>query len=239
MEKEKELTTTKQKDGVQKMFNSIAGKYDFLNRFFSFGIDVYWRKRLIKLLISENPKQILDVATGTADLAIMAANKDIPKITGVDISEKMLEIGSKKVEKKKLSEIITLLHADALNLPFPESYFDAVCISFGVRNFQNTQNGLKEMFRVLKPGKTLYILEFSQVHSFPLKQLYHFYSNGLMPMVGGIIGNNRKAYKYLLKTAKEFPSGDAFLKLLKEAGFSTVSSQRLSGGIVEIYQAKK
>ena len=169
------------------MFDNIAGNYDFLNHFLSMGIDIYWRKKLVKRLTKQAPKNILDVATGTGDLAIAMLKATPDKITGIDISNGMLEIGRKKIKEKGLEDKISLQQADSENLPFEDNDFDAVCVSFGARNFENLEKGLSEMFRVLKPGGKLYILEFSQPDIFPFKQIYQFYFRYILPLLGKII----------------------------------------------------
>ena len=182
------------KEQVAEMFDNIAGNYDFLNHFLSMGIDIYWRKRLVKRLTKQAPKYILDVATGTGDLAIAMLKANPDKIIGIDISNGMLEVGRKKMKEKGLEDRITLQQADSENLPFEDNSFDAVSVSFGARNFENLEKGLTEMCRVLRPGGKLYILEFSQPTVFPFKQLYRFYFKYILPLVGKIVSKDKAAY---------------------------------------------
>lgn len=228
------------KEQVSRMFNRIARRYDLLNRLLSAGIDKRWRKRVIRLLAKARPKKVLDVATGTADQAIALAKQlDSPEIIGVDIAEAMLEIGRQKVIARNLQHRIQLLSADAENLPFQSNTFDAITVSFGVRNFENLQGGLKEMHRVLKQGAELVILEFSKPRIFPLKQLFHFYFKNILPLIGRWTSKDPKAYHYLYQSVQAFPDGDQFLKELELAGFRQTRQIPLSFGICSIYHAKK
>ncbi len=224
---------------VRQMFNDIAPNYDFLNHFLSAGIDKRWRKKTIKLLRPFNPKQILDIATGTGDLAIEALSLNPDHVTGVDISEEMLKIAGKKIEKKKLKNKISFLQASSEALPFADSTFDAVTVAFGVRNFQNLEKGLEEIFRVLKKGGAVAILEFSTPSSFPIKQLYLFYFRKILPFIGKIISKNKNAYKYLPETVLAFPQGKEFAGLLEKKKFSKVRFVKLSLGICSVYIAGK
>ena len=224
---------------VRKMFNDIAPKYDFLNHFLSAGIDKCWRRKTIRLLKPYNPKQILDIATGTGDLAIKALSLNPDLVTGVDISEEMLKIADKKIEKKKLKNKISLLQASSEALPFANSTFDAATVAFGVRNFKNLEKGIEEIYRVLKKGGVVAILEFSTPSSFPVKQLYLFYFKRILPFIGKIVSKNKNAYIYLPETVLAFPQGKEFTGLLEKIGFSNVKYLRLSLGISTIYLAEK
>ncbi len=227
------------KEKVVGMFNSIAPTYDFLNHFLSLNIDKVWRRKLVKLVAPYKPERILDVASGTGDLAI-ALNKLKPSgIVGVDISEGMLEVGRKKIARKGLSNVITLLYGDSENLPFPTNSFNAVTVSFGVRNFAHLDIGLSDMCRVLKPGGVVAVLEFSMPRRFPVVQLYKFYFLKMLPFFGKMFSGHSDAYTYLPESVLQFPSGEKFLKLMEEAGFSNVKEKRLSFGIASIYTGEK
>ena len=227
------------REKVEHMFDSIAPKYDLLNHVLSGGIDKRWRKKLIKMLSAQSPKIILDIATGTADLAIAAAALHPEKIIGVDISQRMLDVGRKKIQQKKLNAVIDLMQADSEKLPFGDNYFDAITVAFGVRNFEHLSVGLSEMFRVLKPGGTCLVLEFSQPQSFPVKQLYHFHSRYLLPWVGQLLSKERAAYEYLPESVKAFPYGEEFLKIFSAIGFEGTKCTSLTFGIASIYSGKK
>jgi demethylmenaquinone methyltransferase / 2-methoxy-6-polyprenyl-1,4-benzoquinol methylase len=227
------------KDQVAKMFDNIAGKYDFLNHFFSLGIDILWRKKAIKLLQNEKPKLILDIATGTGDFAFEAMNLKPSKIIGIDISEGMLAKGRIKVKEKGLENTIELKYGDSESIPFDDNYFDAVIVSFGVRNFENLTMGLSEIFRVLKREGSLIIIEFSKPKKFPVKHVYNFYFKNIMPRLGKLISKDAAAYTYLPASVKAFPEGDEFLLELKKVGFKGEKAMPLSGGIASIYAAKK
>ncbi len=232
-------TSDEKRDQVRTMFNHVAHKYDFLNRLLSFGIDKLWRKKTIAELRKTNPQLILDVATGTGDLAIEASKTNPLKIIGVDISENMLEIGRGKIAKQKLNSVIELQQADSENLPFDKNYFDAVMVSFGVRNFQNLSMGLSEMFRVLKPGGKILVLEFSQPTKFPVKQAYALYSKYILPVIGKKISGDSSAYNYLPESVKYFPSGKEFSTILSQCGFNNISIRPFTFGIVTLYVAFK
>lgn len=227
------------KEKVRIMFNQIAGSYDFLNHFLSFGIDILWRRKLVKMLQPQNPKQILDVATGTGDLAITATQIKNVKIVGVDIAEDMLAVGRSKIQRKGLSDKIELKFGDSENLPFDKGMFDAAMVAFGVRNFENLDLGLSEMNRVLKKNAKIYILEFSMPEKFPIKQLYHFYFKNILPLIGRIISKDRGAYAYLHDSVQEFPSGEEFLKRMQKVGFQNSVQRKLSFGIASIYVGVK
>jgi demethylmenaquinone methyltransferase/2-methoxy-6-polyprenyl-1,4-benzoquinol methylase len=222
------------------MFNKIAPYYDFLNHFLSLGIDTIWRKRTINQLADSKPKYLLDVATGTADLAIEACKQLQPdKIIGVDISIEMLEVGRKKIRKKGLGKIIELQEGDSENLSFENNTFDAITVAFGVRNFENLEKGLEEMYRVLKQDGKLVVLEFSQPKVFPFKQLFNLYFKYLLPFIGKFTSKDPKAYKYLYDSVQAFPDGNNFVSILESSGFKSIQCISLSLGICSIYTAKK
>lgn len=220
---------------IESMFDNIARRYDFLNHFLSFGVDLYWRKKAIQVLKKDQPKLLLDIATGTADLAIQAMKTLKPeKIYGIDISEEMLEIGRKKLKKINLYPQIELLKADSENLVFDDNKFDAVTVSFGVRNFQHLEKGLAEMLRVLKPGGKVVILEFSQPKKF-IKPFYQFYSSVITPNIGKMIAKDKAAYSYLHESVSVFPSGQEFCNILERTGYKQVTFKPLTFGIATIY----
>ncbi len=226
------------KEQVEKMFDDIAPRYDFLNRFMSMGIDVLWRKQVVRRLKNIEKANILDIATGTADLAIMMASLKPNKITGVDISKLMLQVGDKKIADKNLQNIITLQQADGENLPFADATFDAATVAFGVRNFQDLDKGLQEIHRVLKPDATFIILEFSKVKKFPIKQLYGFYFRYITPLIGKLL-STKQAYAYLPESVAAFPEGNEMISILQNIGFKNNTCTPLSFGIASIYQASK
>ena len=222
------------------MFDKIAFRYDLLNRFLSGGIDIYWRKRAIRELKALQPRTILDVATGTGDIAIMSWKYLRPqKIIGIDISEGMLQLGRKKIAKLLLSNHIELKQGDSEAISFPDNTFDAVTVAFGVRNFQNLEQGLGEMFRVLNPGGKLVILEFSKPQQRFFKRLYDLYMKVVCPGLGKWLTKNREAYQYLHNSVKTFPEGETLLHILQQVGFSETSLKRLSLGICTIYCGRK
>ncbi len=228
------------KQQVADMFDSIAFRYDFLNRFLSVGIDVWWRKKAIKQLISLQPQIILDVATGTADVALMTMEILNPKkIIGIDISEGMLEIGRKKILSKSLEGKIELQKGDSENINFPENTFDAITVAFGVRNYQNLSKGLEEMRRVLKPGGKLVVLEFSKPKNVLFKVFYNLYMNIIAPGFGKMVAKNKVAYQYLNDSVQAFPEGEAFLTIMKNAGLTQIYSHSLTLGICTIYCGSK
>jgi demethylmenaquinone methyltransferase/2-methoxy-6-polyprenyl-1,4-benzoquinol methylase len=229
----------RKKHQVKSMFNSIAGRYDFLNHFLSLGIDYRWRKKAIKLVGTHYPKTILDVATGTGDLAIAAARLHPLKITGIDIAEDMLAIGRKKIAKKKLGHLISLETGDSENLQFNDESFDCVMVAFGVRNFENLGQGLSEMCRVTRKGGVVAILEFSKPEKFPVKQLYNFYFRFILPFIGRIISGNKSAYTYLPESVVNFPVGEQFLQMLENAGFVQTTCKPLTFGIATLYSGVK
>lgn len=227
------------KEQVAKMFDNISHRYDFLNHFLSLGIDKSWRKKAIRILEPLHPQYILDVATGTGDFALQALVLKPKQITGIDISEGMLEIGRKKVRDRNLSAIIDLIHGDSENLPFEENKFDAVTVAFGVRNFENLKRGMREICRVLKPGGTLVVLEFSKPSRFPFKQVYNFYFKYILPKIGSAVSNDKAAYTYLPKSVEAFPDGEDFLHILQEVGFKNTQCSSLTFGISSIYTGTK
>ncbi len=228
------------KQQVSKMFNNIAPYYDFLNRLLSLGIDKSWRKQAIKLLEEQSPKYVLDVATGTADVAIACQKQlNTDKIIGVDISSEMLEIGKKKIKKLGLSEKIELKLGDSENLPFEDNTFDAVTVAFGVRNYENLEKGLIEMRRVLKQDGRLIVLEFSRPTIFPFKQLFNGYFKYVLPTIGKLTSKDPKAYQYLYESVQAFPDGDDFLKVLSKTGYKSNQCKALTLGICSIYSGSK
>jgi len=230
--------TDNKKKQVTQMFDNIAKSYDFLNHSLSLGMDNLWRKIAIKKL-TNNPASILDIATGTADFAISASKHTKAKITGIDISQGMLDVGNEKIIKKGLSERIHLQLADSENLPFENNSFDALTAGFGVRNFENLNKGLCEMNRTLKTGGIVVILEPSKPTGFPLKQFYNLYFHYILPFIGGIISKDKNAYTYLPESVTAFPSGKYFLTELEKAGFKNCEHVPLTFGIVSLYVAIK
>lgn len=227
------------KEQVADMFNNIAGKYDFLNHFLSMGIDRGWRKKAIAEIAKVQPGRILDVATGTGDLAIAAAALEPEKITGIDIAEQMLEMGRKKITAQNLSSIIELQRGDSEALPFADNSFDAVTCAYGVRNFEHLEAGLKEMSRVMRPGGKLAVLEFSRPKSFPVKQVYTFYFKYILPAFGKMVSKHSRAYTYLNESAMAFPEGKVFIEILADCGFKECKARPLTFGITTLYTATK
>ncbi|MGY6560201.1 MAG: bifunctional demethylmenaquinone methyltransferase/2-methoxy-6-polyprenyl-1,4-benzoquinol methylase UbiE [Nitritalea sp.] len=227
------------KQQVAEMFNNISPKYDFLNHLLSLGIDIQWRKKAVKLLKKDQPKLILDIATGTGDFAIEALALKPEKIIGVDISEGMLAEGKKKMKKKKLEHIIDLQLGDSEKLLFEDNKFDAVIVSFGVRNFENLEKGLSDMYRVLKPGGKTVIVEFSKPRAFPMKQLYNFYFTYILPQIGKVVSKDTSAYTYLPESVQVFPDGKDFLSVLEKVGFKQTVCKPLTFGISSIYVGVK
>ena len=228
------------KQQIAEMFDKIAFRYDFLNRFLSGGVDLYWRKRAIRELRGLANADILDVATGTGDMAIlMARYLADARITGVDISEGMLEIGRQKLERMQLGNRITLQPGDSEALPFPNDRFDAITVAFGVRNFENLENGLQEMKRVLKPDGKLVVLEFSQPRTPGIRQLYKAYMRQIAPRIAGIAASDREAYRYLNDSVLAFPEGERLIRILEHCGFANPGLNRLTLGICSVYTGQK
>ena len=234
----KEQSTGK-KEQVAQMFNNISNRYDFLNHFLSLGIDIVWRKRAIRMLREDHPKQILDIATGTGDFAIESLALNPDKVIGVDISEGMLEVGRKKMKEKKYDDRIELRSGDSEGLLFDDNKFDAVIVAFGVRNFENLEKGLEDMYRVLKPGGKVVVLEFSKPTTFPFKQIYQFYFKYILPMIGRLISKDQAAYTYLPDSVRNFPDGKNFLNILDRIGFLKTQCKPLTLGISSIYVGSK
>lgn len=225
---------------VEQMFDKIAPRYDFLNRVLSLGIDVWWRKKAIGYLKPAKPAEILDVATGTADVAILMAKILKPRrIVGIDIANQMLEFGRVKIQDAGLQEVITLETGDSEHLRFETDTFDALTVAFGVRNFENLEKGLAEMRRVLRPGGRVVILEFSKPHIFPFKQLYNSYFKYVLPLIGRLTSRDMRAYTYLFESVQAFPEGNHFTEILTKTGFNDPICERLTLGICSIYTATK
>lgn len=228
------------KDQVEQMFDNIAPAYDPLNHILSLGIDRIWRNTAINWLKPFNPKQMLDIATGTGDFAILAGKKLAPQnLIGVDISEGMMQVARQKVQKKNLSSIIQFQKEDCLNMSFPDNSFDAAIIAFGVRNFADLDNSLKEINRVLRHNGHMVILELSTPVTFPMKQLFGIYAKIVLPTIGRLISKDNSAYTYLPKTIKAFPQGEIMKGIIAKAGFKEVIFQRLTMGICTLYMATK
>lgn len=226
------------REQVEQMFDRISPKYDLLNRLLSMGTDQGWRRKVIRGVGQEPVDQLLDVATGTADLAIMAS-KVAQRITGADISAGMLQHGRMKVEKAGLAERITLVQADAADLPFPDDTFDAITIAFGVRNFEDLPRGIRGMARVLRPGGRLFVLEFSQPRTTPFKQIFRFYFHRIMPLIGRMVSKDDAAYTYLPESVDAFPQGKTFELILQDCGLREVHSRPLTFGVATLYTARK
>ena len=230
------------KQQVSKMFDNIAGKYDFLNHFLSLNMDKTWRRKMIAELNSVQPKTVLDVATGTGDVAINTIKQlkinDL-KIEGVDISAEMLNVGRKKIQTEGLSERIVLTLGDSEQLPYQGNKFDAVTVAFGVRNFENLERGIQEMHRVLRGGGKLVVLEFSKPTTFPFRQLYNFYFKNILPLIGKVTSQDDRAYTYLYESVQAFPDGENFLTVLNKIGFKDTQCKPLTLGICTIYTGYK
>lgn len=223
------------KPHIERMFDSIAPRYDLLNRILSGGVDQQWRRKVMKHVLAGKPERMLDVATGTADLALMAARKGVSKVVGVDISNEMLEVGRAKVTKGELREQVELINGDAEKLPFSDRQFDVATVAFGVRNFEDLGEGLHQINRVLRPGGKLVVLEFSRPRAFPIKQLYGFYGRFILPTIGRLISGDSGAYTYLPESIAIFPEGEEFIGWMKDAGFEQCKAQRLTFGIASLY----
>lgn len=234
--KESEQQKKKQ---VEQMFDNIAPKYDFLNHFLSLGIDKLWRRKAIRILSTYSCRNILDVATGTGDFAVAASKLNPQKIIGFDLSEQMLQVGREKVKRLGLDNLIEFRKGDSEAMPFEDQQFDAITVAFGVRNFENLENGLKEFYRVIKNDGVVIILEFSKPKYFPMKQVYLFYFFKILPLVGRMVSKDSSAYSYLPESVMAFPDDQRFLSILKQVGFSVTSQKRLTFGIATIYIAQK
>lgn len=227
------------KEQVTKMFDTISKDYDGLNRVISFGIDIKWRKKVVEIVKKQQPKTILDIATGTGDLAINLAETSAEKIVGLDISPGMLEVGKEKVKAKQLDNRVKMIIGDSENMPFEDNTFDAITVAFGVRNFETLENGLKDILRVLKPGGTFVILETSVPTRFPFKQGYKAYSKFILPSIGRLFSKDKTAYKYLSESASVFPYGEALNNILRNIGFINVEDKPQTFGVATIYTASK
>jgi demethylmenaquinone methyltransferase/2-methoxy-6-polyprenyl-1,4-benzoquinol methylase len=226
------------KEQVAKMFDAISKNYDGLNRVISLGIDIKWRKKVVEIVGKNNPKQILDIATGTGDLALMMAELDPDKIIGLDISEGMLAVGKEKIAKVNLSKKIEMVVGDSEEMPFNDDTFDAITVSFGVRNFANLDKGIQEIARVLKPSGVLVILETSNPTKFPFKQGYKLYTNLFLPVIGKLFSKDKVAYSYLSESANSFPFGTAFNNILQKNGFTHTEDKPVTFGVATIYTAR-
>jgi demethylmenaquinone methyltransferase/2-methoxy-6-polyprenyl-1,4-benzoquinol methylase len=234
------INTENKKSEVNAMFDIIAPRYDFLNHLLSFGIDRIWRKKAIDIIKHNlKPSQILDVASGTGDLSIAALKLNPIKITGIDISEKMLEIGRAKIKKMGLNDKISLLLGDSENIEFEDNYFDVAMVAFGVRNFADPMRGLKEMYRVTRAGGMIVVLEFSRPAVFPFRNIYKFYFLNILPVIGRLFSQNRNAYNYLPDSVMKFPDNEEFIGMLSKTGLSNIKQKKLSGGVASIYSGKK
>lgn len=242
---EKEITPYKnssegKKKQVEQMFDTISENYDGLNRVISLGSDVKWRKKVIRLVAEKNPLKILDIATGTGDLAIQFAEATpAEKIVGLDLSDGMLSVARKKVAGKEISKKIEFVQGDSEALPFEDEFFDAITVSFGIRNFENLEKGLSEIYRVLKKDGIFVILETSVPTKFPFKQGYYFYSKNILPLVGRLFSKDKVAYSYLSKSAANFPFGPALNNILLQIGFNEVKNSPQTFGVATIYTATK
>lgn len=227
------------KEQVAQMFDNISGNYDNLNRVISFGIDIKWRKKVLKIVSDKKPKVILDIATGTGDLAILMAQTNAEKIIGLDISAGMLEVGKKKIAEKGLSNSIDMVLGDSEKIPFEDNYFDAITVGFGVRNFEHLEKGFAEILRVLKPNGVFVILETSVPDKTPYKQGYKFYSKNILPIIGKLFSKDNSAYGYLSESAAAFPYGEALNNILRKIGFIDVVAMPQTFGVATIYSASK
>lgn len=234
--KESELNKKKQ---VEQMFDNISGNYDGLNRVITFGIDQKWRKRVVKHVVNSNPNSVLDIATGTGDLAISFSKFDIPKIVGFDLSEGMLSIARKKIVKNVAAQRIEFIQGDSEKMPFEDASFDAITVAFGVRNFEALEIGLSEIYRVLKPSGIFVVLETSVPTRFPFKQGYYFHTRFVLPLVGKLFSKDKVAYNYLSESASVFPHGEQFNNILRKIGFKEVKNKPQTFGVASIYTASK
>ena len=227
------------KEQVAQMFDTISSEYDNLNRVISFGVDVSWRKKMVRMIASRNPKTLLDVATGTGDLAILLSGIKTERIVGLDISSGMLEIGRRKIATKNLSDRIEMVLGDGEKIPFEDNTFDAITVAFGIRNFENLEAGLSEILRVLKPNGQFLILETSVPEKFPFKQGYKLYTKNIMPLIGRLFSKDKVAYKYLSDSASIFPYGENLNNILRNIGFIDVKNLPQTFGVATIYSASK
>jgi demethylmenaquinone methyltransferase/2-methoxy-6-polyprenyl-1,4-benzoquinol methylase len=227
------------KEQVTKMFDTISKEYDRLNRVISFGIDIKWRNRVVKIVQDSDPTNILDIATGTGDLAINLTKTKAHKIIGFDISEGMLAVGRKKIEKLQLNDTIEMILGDSENIPFEDNSFDAITVAFGVRNFENLEKGLSEIYRVLKTNGIFVVLETSVPTKSPYKQGYYFYTTKILPTIGKLFSKDKSAYKYLSDSAAAFPYGETFNNILQKIGFIDIENRPQTFGVATIYVAKK
>lgn len=227
------------KEQIAIMFDNISNEYDGLNRVISFGFDVKWRKKVVKLVANQNPSNILDIATGTGDLAINLSETNATKIIGLDISEGMLEVGRQKIKKLNLDQKIEMIFGDSENLPFKDNTFDAITVAFGIRNFENLEKGLSEILRVLKSNGIFVILETSVPTKTPFKQGYYLYSKRIMPLIGKIFSKDKMAYRYLSKSASVFPYGESLNNILSKIGFINATALPQTFGVASIYLASK
>lgn len=227
------------KEQVTQMFDTISENYDDLNRVISLGIDVKWRKKVVALVAKKNPENILDIATGTGDLAILMTSTSAKKIVGLDLSVGMLEVGKKKIAAQNLSDKIEMVVGDSENIPFPDNYFDAITVSFGIRNFETLEKGLAEIYRVLKPGGVFVILETSVPTKFPFKQGYSFYTKMILPLIGKIFSKDKNAYGYLSTSAANFPFGENLNNILRKVSFIDCVALPQTFGVATIYTATK
>ncbi|WP_338410778.1 bifunctional demethylmenaquinone methyltransferase/2-methoxy-6-polyprenyl-1,4-benzoquinol methylase UbiE [uncultured Flavobacterium sp.] len=227
------------KEQIAQMFDNISPNYDELNRIISFGIDVKWRKKVLKLVADKNPKTVLDIATGTGDLAILMTHTSAEEIIGLDISAGMLEVGIKKIAAKKLDSKIQMVLGDSEKIPYPDNYFDAITVAFGVRNFETLEKGLTEILRVLKPTGIFVILETSVPTKFPYKQGYAIHTKFILPLIGKLFSKDKVAYTYLSDSANEFPFGEALNNILRKIGFIDVQHLPQTFGVATIYHATK
>ena len=232
-------STLGKKQQIAKMFDTISNEYDDLNRVISFGIDIKWRKKVVQIISKKKPTNVLDIATGTGDLAINLTQTDASQIIGLDISEGMLDVGRKKIAKKQLDNTIEMVVGDSENLPFDANSFDAITVAFGVRNFENLEIGLAEILRVLKPKGLFVVLETSVPVNFPFKQGYYIYTKALLPLIGRLFSKDKSAYRYLSESASKFPYGQAFNNILNKTGFINSTALPQTFGVATIYTATK
>ena len=232
-------STLGKKQQIAKMFDTISNEYDDLNRVISFGIDIKWRKKVVQIISKKKPSNVLDIATGTGDLAINLTQTDASQIIGLDISEGMLDVGRKKIAKKQLDNTIEMVVGDSENLPFDNNSFDAITVAFGVRNFEHLEIGLAEILRVLKPKGLFVVLETSVPVNFPFKQGYYIYTKALLPLIGRLFSKDKSAYRYLSESASKFPYGQAFNNILNKTGFINSTALPQTFGVATIYTATK